>query len=684
MSFVYPAFLSALALLAIPIIIHLFNFKKYKRLYFPDIRFLKEVKEKTKRQSQLKHLLVLLCRLLVFAFIVFAFAQPFSGNIQSASPNKIVSIYIDNSFSTQALGKNGPLLEIGKQKATEIIKSSSQSTRFQILSNEFSPVSQRLFSNEEAMEQVEKIEVYPVSRSITEVLSRQDELMRTTSGNNSIKLIHISDFQKNSFSYANATTKNRALTLFPLKSQTQNNISIDSVWFNTPLHALNGNEDFYFRLKNHNKDEQETVTMQLFLNSRQKSVATITIPAGSTVDSSFSYTNNEPGLIQGKLSLNDKQVVFDDHFYFTYKIEPFLQVASINPFTKLQDTINYNIKNVFTNDSYYKFISFTKQNIDFSLLKQQQLIVLNQLEEISTGLLQELEKFIASGGSVCIIPALKINLASYNSFNDLMGLPLLLNIDTNRTVSEKPDFDDPFFSGIFEKRPVQMDVPIIRKHYSTTTSTRSLTNSILKLKNGNDLISVTKYKKGKVYQLVTSTNENAGNLGQHALFVPIMLRMAELSLSSNKPYHVFGTDAGFEINPTNVSADHVFTLNLTESKESIIPEFKNEGNKISIFFNDNIKTSGNYNLLLDGKTISGTSLNYPRTESTLEYYTDSELKAMLKDAGFTDFKVYDRPIDESKIELSAIDNTKKYWSTCIWFALLFLLTESLILKFWKT
>lgn len=683
MSFVYPAFLSALALLAIPIIIHLFNFKKYKRLYFPDIRFLKEVKEKTKRQSQLKHLIVLLCRLLVFSFIVFAFAQPFTGNIQSASPNKIVSIYIDNSFSTQALSKNGPLLEVGKQKATEIIKGSSQSTRFQILSNEFSPVSQRLFSREEALEQVELIQVYPVSRQIKEVLARQDELLKTVEGTSSVKLIHISDFQKNSFDYSISGTK-RSLTLIPLKSQTENNISIDSVWFNSPLHALNGNEDFYFRLKNHNNTNQETVTLQLFLNKRQKSVATITIPAGTSIDSSFSYTNNESGIIQGKLSLNDKQVVFDDQFFFTYKIESFLQVASVNGFARAQDTANYDIKNIFTNDGYYKFMSFTKHNVDFAVLKQQQMIVLNQLEEISSGLSQELEKFVEGGGSVCVIPSLKINLGSYNSFNEQMGLPLLLSIDTNRTVSDKPDFDDPFFGGIFERRPIQMDVPLIRKHYNTTASTKSLTNTVLKLKNGSDLISVTKYKKGKVYQLTTSTNEQAGNLGQHALFVPIMLRIAELSLSSNKPYAIFGKDAGFEIKPIAVSGDQVFSLVSVDSKENIIPEFKNEGNTIAIFFNDNIKTAGNFNLVLNEKTIGGTSINYPRTESTLAYFTDAELKSMLQEAGYSDFKIYDKPVDEGKIEISAIDNTKKYWTACIWLALIFLFTESLLLKFWKT
>ncbi|HLP11520.1 MAG TPA: BatA domain-containing protein [Flavobacteriales bacterium] len=689
MSFVYPAFLSAFALLAVPIIIHLFNFKKYKRLFFPDLRFLKEVKEKTKKQSQLKHLLVLLCRILVFSFIVLAFAQPFTGSMQSASPNKVVSIYIDNSFSMRALGKNGPLLDVAKQKAGEMIRSSAQSTRFQILTNEFSPVSQRLYNREEALEQLEGIDVFPVSRNVNEVLARQDEIMKSVEGS-STQLIHISDFQKNSFTYKNTPT-NPSLTLIHLKPQTQKNISIDSVWFNSPLHAINGTEEFYFRLRNHNPKEEENVTLQLFLGvynngfrKSQKAVTTITVPAGSSVDSSFNYTNTEAGIIHGQLSLNDAQVEFDNQFYFTYEIEPFLQVACINDFVRSADTVSYDIKNIFSNDPYYKFTSFTKQNIDYTLLKQQQFVVLNRLEEISSGLSQELEKFVASGGSVCVIPSLKINLNSYNNFAQTTGSPQFSGLDTNRTISEKPDFDDVFFRGIFEKRPVQLDVPLIRKHYITSGSTRSLTNAILKLKNGSDLISVTKYKKGKVYQVASPTVEQAGNLGQHALFVPIMLRMAELSLTSNKPYYVFGKDAGFEIKPLPVAGDHVFNLEGVETKENIIPEFKNDGNSISIFFNDNLKNSGSYRLSLDGKTVGGTSLNQSRNESELDYFSDSELASILKDAGFTDFKVYDKPIDDSKIELSAIDNTRKYWTTCIWLCLLFLLTESALLKLWKT
>src|ERR1035438_3666616 len=95
MQFLHSNFLFALSALAIPIIIHLFNFRRYKTVYFSNVTFLKELKEETASQSKLKHLLVLACRLLALAFLVFAFAQPYIPNKknQLSSGRKFVSIY---------------------------------------------------------------------------------------------------------------------------------------------------------------------------------------------------------------------------------------------------------------------------------------------------------------------------------------------------------------------------------------------------------------------------------------------------------------------------------------------------------------------------------------------------------------------------------------------------------------
>ena len=139
MQFLFPGFLAALGFLAVPIIVHLFNFVRYKKIYFSNVRFLKEVKEETQSRSRLKHLLILAARLLAIFFLVFAFAQPFipAKNAIVKEGTKAVSIYIDNSFSMAALGKNGTLLDEAKKDALDILKAFGPTDKFQLLTNDF-------------------------------------------------------------------------------------------------------------------------------------------------------------------------------------------------------------------------------------------------------------------------------------------------------------------------------------------------------------------------------------------------------------------------------------------------------------------------------------------------------------------------------------------------------------------
>src|ERR1041384_1898593 len=111
MKFANPYFLFALLALAIPILIHLFNFRKFRRVYFTNVRFLKEVRQDTKARNKLKHLLILACRLLAVLFLVLAFAQPYLPRENGAvrTGEKVVSVYIDNSFSMDAVGTGGTL-----------------------------------------------------------------------------------------------------------------------------------------------------------------------------------------------------------------------------------------------------------------------------------------------------------------------------------------------------------------------------------------------------------------------------------------------------------------------------------------------------------------------------------------------------------------------------------------------
>jgi len=114
MSFVSPLFLYGLFALAIPILIHLINFRRYRKVWFTNVRFLAEIKQERQRQSHLKQWILLAIRLLIVAFLVFAFAQPYlpsTLNSDKKQHQQGVSIFIDNSFSMDAVGSEGKLID---------------------------------------------------------------------------------------------------------------------------------------------------------------------------------------------------------------------------------------------------------------------------------------------------------------------------------------------------------------------------------------------------------------------------------------------------------------------------------------------------------------------------------------------------------------------------------------------
>ena len=124
MWFVNPAFLWAFGLLAIPVLIHLFHFRRYKRVYFPSLKTLKELNREKKSIKSLKKWVILVLRLLAFASLVLAFAQPFflKDQQKSVSGISVVSIYIDNSFSMSAKGMEGSLFNESKELARKLIE----------------------------------------------------------------------------------------------------------------------------------------------------------------------------------------------------------------------------------------------------------------------------------------------------------------------------------------------------------------------------------------------------------------------------------------------------------------------------------------------------------------------------------------------------------------------------------
>ena len=234
MQFLYPTFLLALAALAIPIILHLFYFRRFKKVYFTNVRFLKELKEETSARSKLRNLLVLLMRLLALAFLVFAFAQPFiPQDVEVKQGQKAVSIFVDNSFSMSSLSQDVPLLEKAKQRAREIIAAYDVEDEFQVLTNDFEGRHQRLVSQEDAIGLVDEIGVTPAVKNLSTVITRQKQVLEG-SGTENLVAYMISDFQKNVTDIQNYPDTTVETNLVPLESVQERNISMNPSLFHWP------------------------------------------------------------------------------------------------------------------------------------------------------------------------------------------------------------------------------------------------------------------------------------------------------------------------------------------------------------------------------------------------------------------------------------------------------------------
>ncbi|VAV85415.1 FIG00651956: hypothetical protein, partial [hydrothermal vent metagenome] len=147
MQFKYPELLYALLLLLIPIIIHLFQLRRFEKVPFTNVQFLKSITIQTRKSSQLKKWLTLLTRLLLIAAVVLAFAQPYFSKSNSINLKSETVIYLDNSFSMQAQGDKGELL---KRSIQDIISAIDDTNKITIFTNDdiFKDITRKTINNE--------------------------------------------------------------------------------------------------------------------------------------------------------------------------------------------------------------------------------------------------------------------------------------------------------------------------------------------------------------------------------------------------------------------------------------------------------------------------------------------------------------------------------------------------------
>ena len=690
MEFVNPSGLLALFAIAIPIIVHLFNFRRFKKIYFTNVKFLQEVKQESQAKFKLKHLLVLVCRILAVIFLVLAFTQPYipskKGKIMTGE--KSVSIYIDNSFSMEAVSKRGTLLDEAKQRAKEITENYSAGDRFQLLTNDFEGKHQRLITKEEFIQAVNEVKISSSVKTISEICSRQLDVLN--SGNTKNKKAYIlSDFQKTISDIKDVKNDTSVATyLIPIAAGSVSNVYIDSCWFASPVRQADKTDQLYVRIKNLSDKTLENNSIKLFINDLQKSPAAYSLEAQSETETILSFTIKETGIQQCKVEISDYPVTFDDVFYFSFNVLKNIHVLNINPYeipleqSKSETRKSY-INSLYGKDSLFVLSVTDDKKINYSEFGKSNLIVLNGLKNIPSGLAVELNKFIVNGGSLVVFPGTSCDFESYKQFLSALNSNYYEKSDTANTKVDRINYEHVIFSDVFEKRQENIDLPVVYQHYIFTKNTKTNEEALMLLQNGDIFFSRYSYGKGKFYLSAVPLNINFSNLVQHALFVPLMYKIAIYSQPVKKLFYTIGQNEAIEIEKKQEAEENIFHIQNRKNNFDIIPEAKSIEGKTHLYVNDQNMEAGNYYISQNNEKISGASFNYNRKESNLTCFPAEELKKQLQENNLSNFSLVELNSKIASETLKEIGQGKKLWKLCMVLVLFFLAMETLLLRIWK-
>ena len=676
MQFLYPAFLFGLLALAIPVIIHLFNFRRFKTVYFTNVRFLKNIQEETATKSRLKHILVLISRMLAIIFLVLAFAQPFIPSEQSAdkATKKAVSIYIDNSFSMEAVNNDEQLLNIAKRKAEEIVNGYTIDDQFQLLTNDMEAKHQRLVSKEEMLQMITQVQRTPEVRSLSEIVKRQRDILNRDKAQSQKNIYAISDFQKNAAGFENDTTLN--INLVHLQGKDQRNLAIDSVWFAGPVQILNQPIQLCYTISNYGEDEITNAPVTLKLNEQIKSIADITIPPLSKITDTMTFTLNEAGWYNGELGVKDYPVTFDDVLYFTF--QPVSQIPVITINGKTENTF---IQSLIGKNSLFALTNNNVAQIDFSSLDKFDLIILNEVKSISGGLADALNQQLERGCNIIIFPPADMDVAAVNNFLQMNSAGTYGNYVKSKRNVTAINTKNPVFTDVFEKVPKNLSLPFATESFQINAFSQTIEEMVMEFGDHRPMVAGYPAKQGVIYlSAVPLVREITDLQVQASLFAPMMYKIAVSTQKKMSLYVTIGETKWIDLPGINLTGDA--TLKVKSNNNEFIPEIRKAGNLTAVNLSDYTNVSGIYTLLQpgapEGNTNQTLALNYNRSESDLSFETAASLKERYNAANIN---VIDDINRDFAGVVTQMNEGTPLWKFCIIFVLIFLAAEILLIRF---
>jgi hypothetical protein len=676
--------LFALAVILIPLLIHLFHFKKYKTLYFSSLTFLKSVEQEQRNLRKLKQWLIFACRALCFAFLVFAFAQPYIPLKSKAkeSGKHVIAIYVDNSFSTSRLGESGELLSQSKELAKSVVQDAPRDAQFLLITNELGSEEKQTLNKASCLDKIEDLTYSPLVRSAATLTSWWQEWLSETEKSGvhyaEKQLVYLSDFQKSTFGKLRNFEPNEWKgQLYPiqLKPVKEGNLYIDSIWFASPIHKKDSKQIVYARVVNSSDEAIKDVEVSFQIGTLNRDVYA-DIPSNGADTVEVSYFNSKAGKTAGYVRINDKQMTQDDAFYFSFDVKKNGKVLILDGEEAVE-----NVAKVYRLDDYYQIQQIPQSQLTATTTKDVDLVVVNGSNNLPSTSSQYLFDFAKNGGTLLLIPGSNPTPSGWNNLLTKVQMPGIAGMQESGLALKKININDSYFEGVFERKPENISLPLVKKAVRLSSNKTNYSVALINHQNGSPFL-----LKGigdySVYFISTPLKEEYSSFTSNQLFSTILLRTGELSQRQAPYFLLIGESAKFPV----TLQDSEIPMKMESKQISFIPQIYNVNNEsfLQIQGIEAVRQleAGNYKLVQGKSNLGICSVNYNRLESKTNAYNETGIQEQFEKAGIPVEQLFEAK-DWSGASFLNLDQPVNYWKWCLIIALLFLLAEMVIVIFVK-
>ena len=704
MEFLNPLALAALAAAAIPLIIHLFNFRRPRKVDFSTLAFVRELQKTTMQRVRIKQWLLLLLRILAIVFLVLSFARPtLTGGLVGqvgGQTRSSVAIVLDNSYSMTLRDGGGEYLRQAKDIAAGLIDALGAGDEiFVIATAGEGPMQRGSFTNRgPAIEAVEEIEVDLGAEALPLAIEDAGRALQEATHLNR-EIFVISDVQQSALVDTSGLSlpDDVRVYLLPVGDRTYSNVAVSDVQVESRIIEVRQPVRIRATLINYGTEDLEDYVASVYLEHERLAQATADLAPGVPTTVSFTATPQARGWLSGTVQIEDDAFVFDNERYFTVHVPEQRRVLLVRGDGQEVDYVQLALSSDITRGrASFDVTTIPETGLSAAGLGEYDAVVLIGPGSLSSGEIAALGRYVEAGGGLLLTPTSGGSPDDYNALLDALGAGSVEGFsgapggDQRVAAFDRVDLEHPLFEGVFTREELRQERRIESPeiyHALNYSPSAGSEQTLIRLTNGFPFLQEIRHGRGAAFLLAVAPDTRWSDMPVRGLFIPLIYRsMYYLSASESTTGEQMTAAVDTELRIAGVPESEQLTLVAPDGSEYVPEQRSLFGAQLLSVEGHALRTPGVYDVRAGDRLVRRVAANVDESESDLSSYGDAEARDRLEASLGRDVRLIDAAGEQPQEILESIAAQRtglELWNVFLLLALLTLTAEMLVAKHWR-